>query len=177
MDAIIEAIVQLLQTAVKEAQSPLRVVRAIYDGDPVTLPESNMPAMIVHPDTSDWNRGSSGSRYDNKSHRLTITLVYNQKMVLGSIAADSANVFRTKAVREAISMMEKAGTDHATAHNSVAGIIQSNPSLPYTAEDGTVKNACELAWFTGVRYEFTRNRGFPAFEVTGSVDATVIGDR
>lgn len=64
-----------------------------------------------------------------------------------------------------------------TAENTVCGVIQRNVCLPYNDGTGT-KNTAVLATVNTVLYELkSGQRGFPTFEVTIRMTATLIADR
>jgi len=68
------------------------------------------------------------------------------------------------------------GSPQAVAANTITGVIQKNPELPYTSGGVTVKTAT-LAQVTRVRYSFGVDRGFSTFEIITEVLAKLVGDR
>lgn len=171
MDTSITAIKSLLQTAVSASGSPLMDIKKVFYGDPVTIPESDLPALTIEPISTDFVM--RGNRYDQKIHHIEIKLVYNAKAYFGQSGIENDKVF---AVEDAIQKVGQTNVDHETASNTVCGTIQKNPSLPY--KDGTVtRTACEIAQVTSVHYGLRSNRGFHTYEVTVAVKAQSVGDR
>ncbi len=78
MQKAIAALKQLLENTVANPLSPLHDVKQVFFGDPVLIPEDNLPALIIQPTTTQYTM--RGSRYDMKQHSLIVSLVYNQKM-------------------------------------------------------------------------------------------------
>lgn len=175
MEYVLAAIVQLLRAAIKDSDGALYGVKCVYDGDPIKIPESNMPALVVMPEESAPDPEHEGTRTQRMIHQVRIALVYNEKAMLGAAKDDP---YKVAAVRESIRRMEATGIDHSTESKSVRGIILRNPFLPYTPPNGgTQFNAADFSRYVRTSYDFTRNRGFPAYEVSTYVNATVVGDR
>lgn len=80
-------------------------------------------------------------------------------------------------VEQVIEQVESSDFDHETAAYSVCGVIQKNPTLPFTDENGTARKASQDAKVRSVNYWFSDVRWFPTFEVTTTVEVTEIGDR
>ncbi len=184
MDKVIEAVRQLLSSAVANPSSPLYFnaaspsstpngIRAVYWGDPVRIPESNCPALIVHPNTTRPTR--RGTRYDQKVHGFDARLVYNAKQYLGQQGTDPNKVF---SLEDAIKKTEQVDIAFRTGSLTIVGIVQSNPTLPYVSVPaGFPPNASQDAQWLSTSYVFNSNRGFPTFEVVSTFEATVVGDR
>lgn len=169
------AIKELLETTVADGSSPLNDVKVVYFGDPVQIPESNLPALTVQPVSTEYEL--RGSRYDEKIHVVNITLVYNQKSYYRDIVGDpSMEADKVYAVEDSVNKVEKTGTDRDTAPLTVCGTIQQNTSLPWD-DSGTPRQAADLAQVSNVEYLFSRERGFPTYEVVTTVRARLIGDR
>lgn len=77
MQTVISAIKGLLDTTVSNSSSPLHDVKKVFFGDPMIIPESDLPAIAIQPISSDYVM--RGSRYDEKVHTVEIRLIYNQK--------------------------------------------------------------------------------------------------
>lgn len=56
--------------------------RWFREGDPVLIPASQMPAMLVSEESTDWEAGPTG--YDTVTHTLLLKVVLNKKSELGS---------------------------------------------------------------------------------------------
>ena len=171
MEQSIIAIKQLLATSVSKNTSPLSDIRKVFFGDPMTIPESDLPALAIQPISTDYTM--RGSRYDEKLQNIEIRLVYNAKAYFGQSALENDKVF---AVEDAMKKVEMSNDDHETTAFTVCGTIQKNPTLPYT-DGGNTFNACEIAQVTNVNYALSTNRGFPTYEVTTTVKIRAIGDR
>jgi hypothetical protein len=172
MNNVIEAVVQLLTAAKANGSSPLNTVKSIWWGDPVMIGESDQPALVVHPVSTEYAR--RGTQYDQKRHTVEIRLVYNVKTFVGRSASNPYKVF---SVADAIDKVELLVSQSGTSVLSVCGVIQSNPTLPYTPEGGDPTVAAQDARVTRVNYVFNSARGFPTFEIIVTMEATVIGDR
>ncbi len=171
MEKSIIAIKSLLENSVSQAGQPLSDIKKVFFGDPVTIPESDLPALAVLPISTDYNL--RGSRYDEKIQNVEIRLVYNAKAYFGQSGLQNDKVF---AVEDAMKKVEMSNDDHETTAFTVCGTIQKNPTLPYT-DGGNTFNACEIAQVTNVNYALSTNRGFPTYEVTTTVKIRAIGDR
>lgn len=77
MKNVILAIKELLEASVAESGSPLSDIKKVFFGDPMIIPESDLPAIAIQPVSTDYVM--RGSRYDQKQHTVEIRLVYNQK--------------------------------------------------------------------------------------------------
>lgn len=82
MKNAMEAVRQLLEKSAQVSGSPLADIRRFYFGDPIKIPQSSLPALIVHPIATGWEQ--RGSQYDMKTHTIEVRLVYNVKQYLGS---------------------------------------------------------------------------------------------
>lgn len=78
MQKVLYALKEALENTVANPLSPLHDVKTVFFGDPVLIPEDNLPALIVHPLSTAYTM--RGSRYDQKTHSILVSLVYNQKM-------------------------------------------------------------------------------------------------
>ena len=77
MKNVILAIKELLEASVADNDSPLSDIKKVFFGDPMIIPESDLPAIAIQPVSTDYVM--RGSRYDQKQHTVEIRLVYNQK--------------------------------------------------------------------------------------------------
>ncbi len=171
MEKSINAIKSLLETSISQAEQPLSDVKKVFFGDPMIIPESDMPALTIQPMGTRYN--SRGNQYDEKTCTVDIRLVYNAKAYFGQSGIQNDKVF---AVEDAIRKVEMMNADHETAQYTVCGTIQKNHNLPY--EDGTTtRYACDLAQVTDVQYKLNTERGFPTYEVIVTVKIRIIGDR
>lgn len=181
MNKVIEAITQILEAAVANASSPLYYhasssptgVRSVYFGDPIQIPESNHPALVVHPVSTDYVK--RGSRYDQKVITVEVKLVDNVKHYLATTPSDSQ---RVSSVERFGNMIEKVDTSQKTNVLSVCGLIQNNPKLPYTDPDtAAAATASQDAQVRRVDYVFNSARGYPTFEAIVLIDVVTQGDR
>ena len=171
MEQSIIAIKQLLATSVSKNTSPLSDIRKVFFGDPMTIPESDLPALAIQPISTDYTM--RGSRYDEKLQNIEIRLVYNAKAYFGQSALENDNVF---AVEDAIRKVEMSNANQGTDAYTICGTIQKNQTLPYKSGTQDLK-ACEIAQVTNVNYSLSTSRGFPTYEVTVTIKVQVIGDR
>lgn len=249
MDKVLLAIQQLLEISVGTSWSPLAAVKRVFFGDPITIPISSMPALIVRPKSTEID--PRGSRYDSKKYNIEICLVYNQATYYGSYKWTSVNIatatwiggvatFNTQtnhnliawddvtiewnnpstfnttvkvlsapdldtitvtmtadpgtlvaggkirkedvtkvyAVEAAIQQAEWRDSlpSQSIADNTIAGVIQNNPSLPYISS-GVSYPTVAFASVRAVDYVFSNTRGFPAYEIIVTLDATAVWDR
>lgn len=90
MKNAISAIQSLFKTAIKNESSPLYGVKEVFFGDPITIPESSLPALAIQPISTDFVQ--RGSRYDQKNHTIEIRLIYNQKQYFGKNLSSAKTV-------------------------------------------------------------------------------------
>jgi hypothetical protein len=76
MNEIINAIKQLLETSVAQTGQPLDDILRVYNGDPIRVPNENLPCLIIKRGNTEYVM--RGSRYDEKIHNVQIILLYNQ---------------------------------------------------------------------------------------------------
>jgi hypothetical protein len=179
MQNIIEAVVQLLRSNIEQTSAPLSNVKCVYWGDPVSIPLSNSPALIVHPLVTDYKR--RGTRYDEKIHQIEIRLVYNIKQYV-TAGTSTDDPFKVFSVEEAIKAIEQTdGTTMGTQEDSLCGLIQAHPALtfkPRFALDSALPQVASAdAKVLNVNYVFNSARGFPTFEIIVKVQVIAIGDR
>ena len=75
---VILAIKQLLDTARQAATTnPLKEIKAVYYGDPVVIPQSNLPCLCIIPGTA--QTVPRGSRYDSRTGEVRIKVVFTVK--------------------------------------------------------------------------------------------------
>jgi hypothetical protein len=55
----------------------LKLIKKVYFGDPIKIPEDDLPAIAIQPISSDYKL--RGSRYDEKTHTVEIRLISNKK--------------------------------------------------------------------------------------------------
>lgn len=172
---VIEAIWQLLKAARAVTEGPLRAVKAVYWGDPIQIPRSSQPALIVQPARSRYT--ARGSRYDRKEHDFEVRLVDN---IENYLVVDKETGQKVPSVQEFIRRMEMTDENGMTLNNTVAGILMRNQMLPYTvkvAGADVARNASLLVEVRTVEYVYNSARNFPTFEAILTGVATVQGDR
>lgn len=81
MQTVVSAIKSLLDASVVTSGSPLSDIKKVFFGDPVLIPENDLPAIAVQPVSTEYEM--RGSRYDQKLHTIEIRLVYNAKQYFG----------------------------------------------------------------------------------------------
>ncbi len=77
MQRVIKAVQQLLKTTSQNNQSPLYWVKKVFLGDPIAIPESDLPSIAIQPVWTSY--AMRWSRTDQKTHILEIRLIYNAK--------------------------------------------------------------------------------------------------
>lgn len=81
MDKILFALQQKIGEAVQQQNiagvGPLKDIKAVYYGDPVQIPEANLPAIAIQPTDTEYTL--RGSRYDQKECSVEVRLVINKK--------------------------------------------------------------------------------------------------
>lgn len=171
---MLEALRQLYEASIKVPDSALHGVKAVFYGDPVEVGESDLPALVVQPGVTDYNVSKSGTRYDRKVHNVEVKLLFSKSQYMSKHPTDKRKV---QGLYAAVRMAEQVDTSGKTAVTSVCGVIQSNPTLPYTDENGVARKASIGTQVQNVRYDFTVNRNTPIFEVIVAASAEVSGDR
>lgn len=81
MQKVVSAIKNLLDASVANTGSPIHNIKKVFFGDPIVIPEDDLPAIAVQPINTEFEM--RGSRYDQKKHTIEIRLVYNQKQYFG----------------------------------------------------------------------------------------------
>lgn len=71
------AIQQIFKNVVSNPSSPLYGVKKVFFGDPVNIPEVDLPALAIQPISTNYSQ--RGSRYDQKNYSIEIRLIYNQR--------------------------------------------------------------------------------------------------
>lgn len=177
MDRVLLALQQIISAEVATQawswNGPLKHIKKVYYGDPIQIPEANLPAIAIQPMLTPYVQ--RWSQYDDKSCSIEIRLVVNRKEYYNDTGSPDDTVLVVKAMVEAF---EKTNAWKDTSHASIAWIIQSNPCLQYTdPQDNILKNACSISRMDQVIYRFSQDRWFPTYEGVGSVICRVIGDR
>lgn len=95
--------------------------KSYYDGDPGLIPQSNLPAICVTQDTTDWTLGPTG--FDEKVPVVTIKLVLNKKDDFG--ASDTVDL-TDKKIRILMEGQDDAGL---LLLESVVGTLRTNYTL------------------------------------------------
>lgn len=133
MDKIIAAIKQLLEAAQLVSWSKLANIKRVYYGDPITVPISSLPALIVRPRSSTFVL--RWSRYDEKQEALEIVLVYNQSQYYNSFKGTPINVSNAVWAAWTVTMTT------ATAHGLELGGDITIADIDPTWYNGTYKVA------------------------------------
>jgi len=163
-DNVILSIKQLIETAKTTATKHLKDIKIVYYGDPVIIPQSNMPCFCIIPGRV--NNTGRGSRYDNNAGNVKIKLVFNIKDDMGGTQQDKIG-FTEKAVKI---MEEKTAGKYDP--QSIMGILRANPLLPYNGSD-SIQNMNSV----NIEYNFEGKRETPTYEATMTIDFLGITDR
>lgn len=178
MDKVLDAIRELVTTLVSDSASPLyynastapKGIKRVYRGDPAQIPHAEFPCLIVRPVSSTWVKRMT--RYDRKEHLVEVCLVMNLNTYKDTAPSDVGIIL---ALQTAANMMEQTDTAQKTSAKTVVGVIEANPTLPYTSS-GTKYAAVDTVP-QSVDYVFNSSRGFPTFEVIALFRVTSQGDR
>ena len=81
MQKVVSAIKSLLDASVSNVNSPIHDIKKVFFGDPIVIPEADLPAIAIQPIGSEY--AMRGSQYDQKLHTVEIRLIYNQKQYYG----------------------------------------------------------------------------------------------
>jgi hypothetical protein len=113
------------------------------EGDPIILPQSQMPALLVTEDTTRWEADATG--YDKATHTLRIQVVLNKKADFGN--KDQASSLDKK-LDEIVQGRDEAG---ALLPNTIMGVLRKDFTLEGlsiqsigTVEKGFVARSEEL---------------------------------
>ena len=86
MDKVITAIQAIINAAVTEqvrtSIGPLQGIKKVFYGDPIKIPETSLPAIIIQPITTNYIM--RGTRYDQKECNVEIRIVINRKDFLSA---------------------------------------------------------------------------------------------
>lgn len=178
MDKVLDAIREIVTTLVSDSQSPLyynadtapKGVKRVFRGDPAQIPHSEFPCVVVRPVSSQWVKRMT--RYDRKEHTVEVILVMNMNTYKDVNPSDPGVVL---ALQTAHNMMEQTDTEQKTSAKTIIGVLEANPTLPYTSV--TTKYAAIDLIPVSVDYVFNSSRGFPTFEVIALFKVTSQGDR
>ena len=165
MKKAIDALKEILQESVETVWSPLENIKAVYWGDPVNVPLSSLPCIIIRPDSTDFTR--RWSRYDQKERTITVIIRFSLKEYF-----DSTEDFKVNIAEECISMTGDEDSDHQTAPLTVCGTIQNNPSLQYTGW-----NAVTDSRVLRVEYAPSTVTWNPLYESIITIALKTVGDR
>jgi len=102
-------------------------IKSYYFGDPLLIPASNLPAIIVSKKSSNISHGATG--LDNADKVYTVKLVFNKKDELGKNPNEVA-IQRTMA-----DIIEGVDTSGNWVSNSIMGVLRKYFTLGDTIED------------------------------------------
>jgi hypothetical protein len=106
-------------------------IKSYYYGDPLTIPASNLPAIIVSKSSSIVSHGATGM--DDTDRNYSIKLIFNKKDELGKNPSE-VTVQRTMA--DIIEGTESAGTWTPT---SIIGVIRKSFTLGNSINDQIIR--------------------------------------
>jgi len=165
MDLVILAIQQLLKKAILLTESNLSDIKNVYYWDPINIPQSSLPALVINPTNSEYIQ--RGSRYDQKNHSIEIKLIHNAK----SFFSENPEIEKVAIIQDSIKKIENT-FNFETVDNSICGIIEKNFQLPYNWN-----NTCQLAKILSVNYNLFNTRLFPTYEVIILLSVNVVWNR
>lgn len=169
MENIIRGIIQILEATKTSAGStdPIKGVKSFFFGDPVIIPVSMLPAIVVSPVSEQVT--ARGTAYDQADGTVRVKLVQNLKDNLGASAVDPDNV---KLTEQAVRLFEERDSTGKVKPVSIIGALRKNPTLPYNGA-----KSCEWNGAFALEYGFTDARGYIAFETTLSIITKTLSDR
>jgi len=105
-------------------------IKTYYFGDPLTIPASNLPALIVSKTSSNINQGATG--LDEADKTYLIRLVFNKKDELGK------NPNEVSAQRTMADIIEGVDSSGVWVSNSIMGVLRKYFTLGDTINDQSV---------------------------------------
>lgn len=168
MDEAILGILEILEAAKTSAGStaPIKKINGFYYGDPILIPASNLPAIVVMPVSDSVT--ARGTAYDQSDIRIRIKLVQNLKDEMGNTAA----VYNSGLTKNAVDLFQERDENRKLKPESIVGAMRSKPGLPYNG----VKSVDWDGQYN-ITYDFTEIRGYIAFESNLNIMAKIISDR
>lgn len=160
MDKILSAIKQLLEAARLVSWSKLANIKRVYYGDPITVPLSSLPALIVRPRTSTFIL--RWSRYDEKQESVEIVLVYNQSQYYNSFKGSPVAISNAVRATSTVTMTTSA------AHGLTAGDDITIEGMNPSGYNGTYKVATAP---TGTTLTYVKSTDPGIFVAWGTVRA------
>jgi len=169
MEKVIRGIVEILTNARTAAITgdPIKIVKGIFFWDPILIPISQLPAIVVAP-VSDTIT-ARGTQYDQADATIRVKLVQNLKDDLGSNTLAPENL---KLAEYAIQLMEQRDTNGKIKTVSITGALRAQPELPYQWSKSVDWNGSY-----SIEYGFTDVRWYIAFETTLTIAVKTISDR
>ena len=169
MEKIIRGILEILEAAKTSAEStdPIKGVKSFFFGDPILIPASMLPAIVVAPVAESVS--SRGTGLDQADATIKVKLVQNLKDDLGASAVDPENV---KLTENAVRIFEQRDENGKIKPVSIIGALRSQPELPYQGSA-----SCQWNGSFSLEYGFTDSRGYVAFETNLNIIAKTISDR
>jgi len=168
-------VLETLQTLIKSEVSnqislcewPLQTIRKVYFGDPILIPEIDLPAISIAPKQSAYIL--RWSRYDQKIFNFEVRIIENKKSFYNKTNPTQDRVDIVEA------MIDKAETLswNEVLWTSLCWIIQKNICL----SDNDWVRVAENLKVENVNYSFNESRGFPTYEAIISVTCTVVWNR
>ena len=113
---IIDTIIQTLRSVFNDS------FKEYYFGDPIDIPDSLMPCLIISKESGDVSFGPTGM--DENTETILIQVIFNKKDEIGN---PSAEVFAHRRLMEVIE-----GRDATTGFyldNSIMGVLRKNATL------------------------------------------------
>lgn len=183
MDHIIWAIQTLIQESVNTPWSILSWIKRVFRGDPKTVDETNMPAIIIRPRRSDYN--SQNTRLNRKLFVVEVILIYNMKNFFNSsrgTSIDIANITQsgstatiTTADPHGMSTNDEIQIDHVNEHYDGPYRITVTGADTFTIENDAP--ITYTSWGTATPYNvqkvFTAEDAIKKMEWTGITNNAV----
>ena len=125
-DTIADEIIELLKTNLGSAG-----FKQYYFGDPIAIPQSLLPAIIVEYESSDITVATTAQ--DDIFDVLVIKLVFNKKSEFNRAADEVAGHRRLRELAQGID-----SSNSELSQSSVVGLLRKNFTLSSNADDQTI---------------------------------------
>jgi hypothetical protein len=125
-DTIADTMIDLLKTNLGSAG-----FKQYYYGDPIAIPQSQLPAVVVEFESSDITVSTTAQ--DDVDDVLVIKLVFNKKSDFNKTASEIAGHRRLRELMQGVD-----STTGKIAANTVIGILRANFTLSNTIVDQSI---------------------------------------
>lgn len=165
MNRIIERIVELL----KEYVLDNRGIKVIYKGDPIYIPEEDMPFVFVQPNSTATNTLDSAE--DEEIYDISISVVANDMQYINDLREEEAGIFELAKIME-----EKDSTTNKLKQNTIKDVVRFrlDSDSDYVVAAGTIVTDYAFR-MRAARYSEDIKDYYPTIEATLTFQARGIG--